>query len=186
MDPKRARKEGASGRPRGTPPPPGDDVTRILLDFRDDQVERKKRRDSASSRKEDRRNRVLVPVLLVLAVLTAWVWLAPPAFLLPEPLPEPSETEVVAGLRLDVYGASVQLLRHREQSGGFPASLGDVATDLPAREDLRYQRLSDDRFVLIASRSGASITYDSSEPLGALLEPVRREVSESESDGGGG
>lgn len=185
MDPKRAGGKGPSGRPGGDPPPSGDDVTRILLDFRDDQVERKKRRDSASRPKEDRRNRVLVPVLLVLAVLTAWVWLAPPAFLLPEPLPEPSEAEVLAGLRLDVYGASVQLLRHREQNGGFPASLADVATDVPAREDLQYERLSDDRFVLTASRGGASVTYDSSEPLGALLEPVRREVGENESDGEG-
>lgn len=100
---------------------------------------------------------------LVLAPITVWLWLAPPAFLGPTPLPEVSLERRAVGLK-----AEMVLLAKRieawsaENDGKLPADLAEADEE---RGDIRYLRLTATTYRLRAEVDTLTIDYNSTEPL---------------------
>ena len=109
----------------------------------------------------------LVAVAVVLAALSAYLWIAPPAMLVPPPLPEPTAQDVAAGLRMDLYTTALAIGRYQDQHGGLPPDLGALGRDVDP--DVTYLTLGDHDYRLIGRRPGAEVRWDSGQPFTDLL-----------------
>lgn len=136
-----------------------------------DQKQRADRREKPPPPPKDRRAG-MIAVAVVLSGLTVWVWLAPPAFLLPEPLPTPGPAQVAAGLRMDVFAAAASIRRYAEANGRLPATLAE-AWPRGAAGTMTYEALPAGAFRLVGRRDGAEVRYHSSEPMADLLRAAR-------------
>lgn len=107
-----------------------------------------------------------------LAVAIAlWLFLAPPAWL-PQGASDhrtPEQREL--GLRTLLATEAARVTQFRDAQGRLPESLAEAGE---SSRLVRYTLIDKTRFTLSASDGGTSLTYDSIEPLGALLDASRR------------
>jgi hypothetical protein len=102
-------------------------------------------------------------VALLMVPITAWMWLAPPAFLGPTPVPEVSMERRAVGLK-----AEMVLLAKRieawsaENNGGLPADLEEAHEE---SGDIRYLRLTAATYRLRAEVDTLTIDYNSTDSL---------------------
>lgn len=138
-----------------------------------DQKDRADRREKPPPPPKDRRA-ATIAAAVVLSGLTVWLWLAPPAFVLPEPLPTPGPVEVAASLRMDVFAAAASIRRYAEANGGrLPATLADAWPRELGAGTMVYEALPDGAFRVVGRRDGAEVRYHSSEPMAELLRAAR-------------
>lgn len=151
----------------------GEEAAEILAEVMRDQKERRTRQEAAGRRPGGRSQGPIYVLAAVLAVLTLFVWTSPPSFARPSPLPEPSAEKLEAGLRMEMFGAVVQIERYREETGEIPRSLDEVMED--PSPDIRYTPLPPS-YYLTGHRSGQEVVYRSDDPVQTLMAEARRQV----------
>lgn len=103
--------------------------------------------------------------------VAAWMFLAPPAWL-PQRTPDrrsPQQREL--GLRLVLAMEAARVTAFRDLEGRLPETLTEAGVEA---RGLRYTVIDDRHFTLSATEGLASVTYDSAQPLGTLLETSGR------------
>lgn len=152
------------------------DVSRLVNEALEDQKERTRRRDAVPSRVR-KRGSWAGPLAAVLMALAAWLWLAPPAFIRPEPLLEIPPEAVDAGLRMDLYVASLRIEAYRDSVGQLPAGL-DLVLDSAEAQGLVYEVLGGGIFRLTGVRDELAVVHTSDRPaadlVGDVLPAMRR------------
>ena len=132
-----------------------------VLEHEKTQAARSKALEEAERQKRKRQRTPYWPVA-VLLVITAWLWIFPPAFLrLDPPPPQPIEQEEAA-LRFTMYVQAQRIKAFREESGRLPGSLEEAGQPLP---DMRYTVLQPDLYQLTGSTDRVTLTYRSDLPL---------------------
>jgi hypothetical protein len=122
---------------------------------------------AAMSRPPVDRGPLLRGINAALAVgIAVWLFASPPDWL-PQSAPDrrtPEQREV--GLRLVIAMEAARINAYRDAEGRLPETLAAAGGDA---RGMRYVVVDETRFTLAASDGGASVTYDSTEPLDALL-----------------
>lgn len=144
----------------------GDEAAEAVRQVLQDQAERKARQKEASGRKEKKRLLPLPLVALFWGAACLVVWVGTPAFLLPEPLPEPSPARMEAGLRMEMLTLVSEINQYRDEIGRVPESLERVAESPPPY--IRYSPLPPDTYQLTGVRGEAEIVYQSGSPVEEL------------------
>ncbi|GMV08132.1 MAG: hypothetical protein AMXMBFR53_44070 [Gemmatimonadota bacterium] len=151
----------------------GTDARDAVADVLRDQAERAHKREEASRPPRDR-TPLLWGVAVVLAGAAGWLWLAPPAFILPPPLPAPPPELVEAEVRMTLYQAVLRLEAFRDSAGAYPERLEQAFEGLEDLEGLVYLRVAPGQIRLEASRGAARAAYRTGDSLAALAgEAVR-------------
>lgn len=98
----------------------------------------------------------------VLLIITAWLWLFPPAFLrLDAPEPQPVAQEEAA-LRFTMYIQAQRIKAFRLESGRLPEDLEEAGQPLPG---MRYTVLHQALYQLTGATDRVTLTYRSDLPL---------------------
>jgi hypothetical protein len=114
------------------------------------------------------RGPILRAVNAALAVaIAAWMLASPPDWLPRLSREARSVEQRELGLRLTLAMDAARVVAFREAEGRLPESLAEAGADV--RNGVRYVVVDASRFTLAASDGNASVTYDSSQPLDALL-----------------
>ena len=95
-----------------------------------------------------------------------WLFLAPPAWLPQSASDHRSPEQRELGLRLTLAMEAARVNDYRDQSGRLPATLVDAGGDA---RSVRYVLIDETHYSLSASDGAVSATYDSRQPLAALL-----------------
>jgi hypothetical protein len=102
-----------------------------------------------------------------LAVAVAlWLFFAPPDWLPQTAKDERSREQRELGLRIVLAAEASRVNAYRDTQGRLPASLAEAGGDA---RSVRYVVTGEGQFTLSASDGAASLSYESSQPLGALL-----------------
>ena len=142
-----------------------------LSDVLKDQVRRDELRSTATPKAA--RTRVHPSVPPALALLSIWLWVFPPAALIPEvPTITPAVQE--AGLRMEMFIQLTKIQRYMLENGRLPTGLDDVGE---RSNGVQYRRLGDDVFQLSGSTGDITVDYTSTEPQEELLGEARAIVS---------
>jgi hypothetical protein len=107
----------------------------------------------------------------VLAVgIALWFFFAPPEWLPQSGSDQRSTEQRELGLRVVLAMEAARVTAYRDTEGGLPATLAEAGGD---QRSVRYVVVDASRFTLSASDGIASATYDSTQPLGTLLDGTR-------------
>ncbi len=106
-----------------------------------------------------------VNAALAIAIVL-WLFLAPPDWLPRSVHDDRTVEQRELGLRLVLAAEAERVTSYREAEGKLPASLADAGGDM---RSVRFVALDATRFTLSASDGPATVTYESTQPLGALL-----------------
>ncbi len=105
---------------------------------------------------------------MVLALVSASVWIWPPDSLQPRPFPPPPPIVQESGLRMDVYVLAVQILRFQSRTGTLPATVEAAGFD-PIEADRFEYAATGDLFQLTAVRGDHVLVYSSDQPLAEFV-----------------
>ncbi len=109
----------------------------------------------------------------VLALVAVWLWVFPPAVLVPV-VPSLPPADAEAGLRMEMFVQFTNVHRYLSEFGRLPTDLQEVG-DSP--EGVEYERLSGDIFQLSGETGNLRIEYRSTEPVESLLADAMAVVS---------
>jgi hypothetical protein len=99
--------------------------------------------------------------------IAGWMLFAPPPWLPRLQAPARPVEQRVVSLRLTLALDAARIVAFREAEGRLPESLAEAGGDV--RNGVRYVVVDANRFTLSASDGNASVSYDSTSPLDALL-----------------
>ena len=134
-----------------------------LTDILNDQARRNELRSAAGPKSGRPRLHPSVPP--VLALVAIWLWVFPPAALVPEvPSIPPANQE--AGLRIEMSIQVNNILRYAADNGRLPNDLGEVG-DNPAA--LQYVSLGGNAFQLTGQSGDIKVDFNSNDPVSDLL-----------------
>lgn len=131
---------------------------RIARDIERSRTERKARQE------RDRRSRSVFGLMIL--ILSAWVWLLPPAWLVPDAPPAASTGRAVEELQLALYLQSQVLAGYHENVGRLPRELSDAGEVVPG---LRYIRTSPAEFILAGLAGSEEVSFHSGERTATAL-----------------
>lgn len=146
-------------RRRAAPVHGGVDRYEALLQVLEQQAER------ASQDDRPRRPSVLrleAILLVALVLITVWLWVLPPAWLIPTPVPPVPIAEEAAGLRFAIYLQAQRIRAYELANGGLPESLEDAG---PAIAGMQYRVVEHGVYELTGTTERVRLTYRSAEPL---------------------
>ena len=147
----------------------GDALANVL----DDQHERLERRKKSSPHPTRRSlNPLVAPVL---AGISFWLWVFPPAALQPTPPPEVAIAVQEAGLRMEMSAQLARIQRFVRDNGRLPASLQETEEELLT--GVEYIPLADSTFRLRGNIGGVTIDYLSTQPIEELLQDAVQVVT---------
>lgn len=151
--------DGPGSRRRAAPVHGGGDRYEALLEVLEQQADRAQREEKTQRGSGLPAGSI---VLLVLVLLTAWVWIIPPAWLVsPPPAPVPVQEEEAA-LRFGMYLQAQRIRAFELAHGALPESLAEAGPSLPG---MRYVIVEDGIYELSGSTDRVRLTYRSSDPL---------------------
>ena len=147
---------------------PGQEAQDALLAVMADQADRREKQKTATHQVK-KRSRAPEVAAMVLAIISAWVWIWPPGALQPPPIPPPPPIVQESGLRMDVYMVAVQILRFQSATGTLPSVAEEAVID-PIRADrFEYADVGRGIFRLTAVRDGHVVVYSSDQSLTEFL-----------------
>jgi hypothetical protein len=103
----------------------------------------------------------MLPLGLNLGVLAVYLLIAPPAWVVVNPIAPPPDEEVVEGLRTGMWWATAKIESYRAANGRLPASLEEAGVNPDQAAELDYTPRGDSTYVLIAVVGDQQITFDS-------------------------
>lgn len=158
--------------PNGSPGSSGSEIADALADVLQDQARHAEARERAEVPR-DRSSPLHWVVLAVLFAFNAYLWLASPEWLQPEPPPEPSLELEEAGLRIEMYMQAARIEAFREAEGRLPATLLEAGEPI---EDIEYERIDARTYQLRAASERMSLEYVSTDRLETLLANAREVI----------
>ena len=151
-----------------------------LSDVLKDQVRRKELRSATGPMSGRARLHPSIPP--VLALVSIWLWVFPPAALRPvTPSIPPANQE--AGLRMEMFMQFINIQRYVEENGRLPSDLAEVG-DGP--DEVLYTPGGGNTFRLTGRVGEITVDFDSAEPVEALLRDAIAIVSGRASPPSGG
>lgn len=159
---KRTPSEGSSGRAHHISGS-GDRYEALLevLEHEKTQAARSQALEEAERQRQKESRGPYWPVA-VLLVITAWLWLFPPAFLRMDPPPPQPLAQEEAALRFTMYVQAQRIKAFREANGRLPETLDEAGPPLPG---MRYTVLHEDLYQLTGQTDRVTLTYRSDLPL---------------------
>lgn len=151
--------------PPGSPGSSGSEIADALADV----LEHTAKRAEAEERAEKPRDRSSAFHWFGLGILTAisaYLWIGPPEWIQPEPPPPPTVQLEEAGLRLNLYLQAMRIERFRTAEGRLPESLAEAGDPI---ENIDYQRLTQQTYLLSGSSDNMVLGFTSTEPVETLL-----------------
>ena len=150
-------------------PPPlrtssGQEAQDALRAVMQDQVDRRQKQ-SAAAPKPRGPGAAPQAAAMILALVSALVWISPPSMLEPRPIPPPLPIVQESGLRMDLYMVAVQILRFQETMGRLPITAPEAVFDPIEADEFEYVARGRDLFQLSASRDGHVVVYSSDQSL---------------------
>ena len=142
-----------------------------IIDVLKDQV----RRDELRSAAAPKVGRTRVPPIIppILAVFSIWLWVFPPAVLIPE-VPIIPLADLEAGIRMEMIVLRARVIGYRLEHGRLPTSLEEADE---RSSYVEYTRLGDDVFELSGKNGDFALTYNSTQPAEELLGDAKAIVS---------
>ena len=110
---------------------------------------------------------------MVLVLVSASLWIWPPASLQPRPIPPPPPLVQESGLRMDVYMVAVQILRFQSRTGTLPATVEEAGSDPIEADRFEYAVTGGGVFRLTAERGNHAVVYSSDQPLAEFVSEAR-------------
>jgi len=127
-------------------------------------------RDEAASVKPTAKKQPkwMLPVGINLCVLAIYLLIAPPNWVVLDPIEEVPPVELASGMGTAMFLQVQRIEAYRQTNGRLPVVLADAGTPT---EGVVYTIVDPDRYTLSASAGGQTLSYDSSDPasLGALM-----------------
>jgi hypothetical protein len=133
-------------------------------------------RDKASQAKSKpkKQPRWMLPLGINLAVLAVYLLIAPPKWVVVNPIEAPDPARQVQDLRLAMYLQIQRVEGYRLQHGELPEELSEVGSTVPGVE---YRRQGSSQYQLVGTAGDQALVYDSTEPaedfVGNLTERLR-------------
>lgn len=110
----------------------------------------------------------MLPLGINLGVFAVYLLIAPPAWVVVNPLEAPPIEEQADDMRLAMYMQAMRISGYLQQNGQLPATLEDAGTAYPG---IQYNAVGADRFQLSATIGEETIVYDSSQPANDWIGP---------------
>jgi len=117
----------------------------------------------------------------MLAGVSFWLWVFPPAALQPTPPPQVPVVVQEAGLRMEMSAQLARIQRFVRDNGRLPASLQETEAELVT--GVEYMPLADSTFRLRGVVAGVTIDYVSTQPVEELLQDAVQVVTTQGGDG---
>jgi len=99
-------------------------------------------------------------------IVAAWIFLSPPAWLPQQARDLRSSQQRELGLRMVIAMEAARVTAYRDAEGRLPTSLAEAGGDA---RSVRYVVVDASHFTMSASDGPASVTYESTQPIGELL-----------------
>ncbi len=104
-------------------------------------------------------------VAVVLALLSAWLWISPPMAIQPHAFPSPPVMVRESSLRMDVYMVAVRILNFQSEIGRLPSTVEEAVSSPIEADRFEYAAAGPDRFLLTAVRGDQVVVYSSDQSL---------------------
>lgn len=105
----------------------------------------------------------MLPLGINLGVLAVYLLIAPPSWVVLNPIEPPPAEEQVAGIRTAMFFTASRIEAYRQANGRLPETLDDVgATTAPGVE---YFPRGTNNYQLVGSVGTETVVYDSAQPL---------------------
>ena len=153
-----------SNQPPETRPSSGQETQDALRAVLEEQAERGQRQDDADPKPQGPSQAPAV-IAVLLALVSVWLWFAPPRGLPPRPIPALSPSVQQSGLRMDVYMVAVQILRFQSRTGTLPATAEEAVFDPIQADAFEYAVTREGIFRLTAAQGDHVVNYMSDQPL---------------------
>jgi len=141
----------------------GQEAQNALLAVMEERVER--RQKQAEATRKPKPSGAPQAAAIMLALLSAWMWISPPSLLQPRPIPPPPPIVQESGLRMDVYMVAVQILRFQSAKGRLPITAEEAVFEPIQADRFEYVATGQDLFRLTATRDGHVVVYSSDQSL---------------------
>ncbi len=138
-----------------TPGQEAADAVSAVLDHaaQRDEAQQERRADKAQAK-------WVLPLGINLGVFAVYLLIAPPAWVVMNPIEAAPIEEQVDNMRLAMYMQAMRVDAYREQNGELPVALEDAGSTVPGVE---YFIIEANRYELIATIGTEVVRYDSSE-----------------------
>jgi hypothetical protein len=150
------------------------EISDTLAEAVQDQAEKAKARSEASVPKERGSPPVAWAAVVLLSILSLYLWFGSPSWLEPappEPLPLMFED---AGLRMEIFHQALNVEEFLEVEGRLPSDLAESGDS----SDVQYERLEDQRYRLWLEGSAGAVEYVSTDSLELFLGDAAERVRE--------
>lgn len=105
----------------------------------------------------------MLPLGINLGVLAVYLLIAPPSWVVLNPIEAPPAEEQVQDLRMAMFVVASRIENYRLQNGRIPAQLDELG--MPAASGLTYVPQGASGYQLVGSLGDETVIYDSSESL---------------------
>ena len=121
-------------------------------------------RDQAAKKKAPPKQQPkwMLPLGLNLGVLATYLLIAPPSWVIVNPIAPPPDEEVVDNLRTGMFFVKARIDAYLMRQGRLPGSLAEADVSPSQAAEIDYAPRGDSTYVLIAVVGDEVITYDSS------------------------
>ncbi len=127
-------------------------------------------RDQAQLKKQapKKQPKWMLPLGINLGVFAVYLLIAPPAWVVVNPLEAPPVEEQADDMRLAMFMQAMRISGYLQQNGQLPGAMEDAGSTYPGIE---YEALGPQRFRLSAVIGDETIVYDSSQPAQEWIGP---------------
>ncbi len=105
----------------------------------------------------------MLPLGINLGVLAVYLLIAPPSWVVLNPIEAPPPEEQLVDLRMAMYVTASRIENYRLQNGRVPERLEEL--EMPAADGLTYVPQGTSGYQLVGSLGNETVIYDSSESL---------------------
>jgi|SRR5690606_54484 len=130
-------------------------------------------RDEAARQKQTPRAqpRWMLPLGINLGVLAVYLLIAPPAWVILDPIDPPAAEAQIVGLRTAIFLQAAQVEAYRQENGRLPERLEDAGVVAGvAAVGVEYFPRGGNGYQLVGTLAGETIVYDSAEPANQWAE----------------
>lgn len=106
----------------------------------------------------------MLPLGVNLAVLAVYLLLAPPAWVVVNPIEGPDPAKQVQGLRVAMYMQAQAIEAYKINNGRLPATLADAAEFGPSYADKMDYVRQGEQYQLVTTAGDQALVYDSAGP----------------------
>jgi len=116
----------------------------------------------------------MLPLGINLGVFAVYLLIAPPDWVVMDPIDAPPPVEQARSMRVAMYFQSQRIEAYRIENGRLPDALTDAGTPIPGVD---YNKRGTGQYELVADVGGEVLLYDSSAPAAEFEAAVASRMS---------